>query len=125
MLLRVLHYPLIRLIDIRPPARDIGINCPIHDIPQRCGLKPDDVGVCKRSVDPCLIAVVDLWAALLGIGTDVAAELRAAAEAGARFLDRFGKGLELRFGLDANVDFATGGDAVELGADVEAEFAVD
>lgn len=76
-------------------------------------------------MDPGLVAVVDLGPALLRVGTDVAAELRAAAEAGAGFLDGFGKGLELRLGLDAGVDSAARGDAVEFGADVESEFFVD
>ncbi len=40
-------------------------------------------------MNPCLIAFVDLGAALLWVGTDVTAELRVAAEAGAGFLDGF------------------------------------
>lgn len=125
MLLRVLDDPPIRLVDIGPPARDIRIHRPVHDIPNGGGLEPHDIGVRERRVDPCLIAVEDLGPALLRVGADVGAELRAAAEAGAGFLDGFGKGLELRFVLDADVDFAPGGDAIEFGADVEAEFFID
>jgi len=125
MLLRVFHDPLIGLVDIGPPARDIRINRPVHDIPKSCGLEPHNIWVGKRRVNPCLIAVVDLGAALLGVGTDVAAELRVAALAGAGFLDGLGKGLELRFGPDSSVNLSPSGDAIEFGPDVEFEFFVD
>jgi len=125
MLLRVFHDPLVGLVDIGPPPSDISIHRPVHDIPKGCGLEPHDVRIGQRRVNPCLVAVVDLGAALLGVGTDVAAELRAAALAGAGFLDGFGKGLELRFGPDSSVNFPPSGDAIEFGADVEFEFFVD
>jgi len=89
MLLRVFHDPLIGLVDIGPPARDVSIHRPVHDIPKGCGLEPNDVWIGQRRVNPCLVAVVDLGAALLRVGTNVAAELRTATEAGAGFLDGF------------------------------------
>lgn len=76
-------------------------------------------------MNPCLIALVDLGAALLWVGTDVTAELRVAAEAGAGFLHGFREGLKLGFGLDPGIDFAPSGDAIEFGANVESEFFVD
>lgn len=62
---------------------------------------------------------------ILRVFADVAAHHWVTAEAGAGLLDGSLEGLELRFVCDSRLDLPSGGEAIELCADIELEFSVD
>ena len=123
VLLWILHDPLIGLIDIQAAPSDRRAVGGEHKVPQRHDLKAHDVRLRLSGFHPRLVSLEDPVSGR--VGADVAGEFRVAAEAGAGLLDGFFKRLVLRLRFHGGVDFAAGGEAVELGGNVDAEFSVD